>query len=152
MLSTHCFKSLRPTNFIGLGLAAALVLGSASVSLAGAGLTTAVDKLYEDPASAATVVATIPAGSKVGILWCGMQKKWCLVSFHAQQGFVSFTSLQLVGGHLAGGAPGAGNGSTSGPPATVAAGNMPPLSVVTGSGETYIGTSPVKNLVTTIGH
>ena len=68
---------------------------------AGAAVTTGALKLLDGPVAGAALVTTLPKDARVGVLWCGMQKKWCLVSFHAKQGFVDATALQLIGGAVA---------------------------------------------------
>ena len=149
MSLSHLFKPFRSNNFLGLGVSSFLVLASTSMVMAGAGITTGADKLYEGPVSGAAVIATIPAGSKVGILWCGMQQKWCLVNFHAAQGFVSFSSLELVGGTRAGvdaastraggSAAGTSSSSASSPgPVATSGSTLPPMSV-TGPSMAYVG-------------
>ena len=82
---------------------AALVgaLAIASDANAGAALTTGAIKLLDGPIRGSALVATLPVNTRVGVLWCGMQKQWCLVSFHAKQGFVSANDLQLIGGAIA---------------------------------------------------
>jgi len=145
--------SRRSMRVLGVGVTSLLILASTSIAMAGAGLTTSSDKLFEGPVAGAAVLATIPAGSKVGILWCGMQQKWCLVNFHATQGFVSFSSLELIGGKAAGGDAGAGGASATGVPVSIAGSTLPPMTVVTGTGMAYDGGSKgAANLVTTIKH
>jgi hypothetical protein len=79
---------------------ALLALSGSGAFAAGATTTSAV-KLLDGPLKNAVSIATVPSGSRVGVLWCGMRDKLCLVSFHNKAGFVGLGSLQNLEGHSA---------------------------------------------------
>ena len=88
-----------PAIFAVAALLGALTI--ASDANAAAAVTTGAIKLLDGPIRGSALVTTLPANTRVGVLWCGMQKQWCLVSFHAKQGFVNAGDLQLIGGAVA---------------------------------------------------
>ena len=50
--------------------------------------------LHSGPGSKFMTVGDVGANSKVGVLWCGgADFNWCLVQFHAKQGWVSLNDL-----------------------------------------------------------
>jgi hypothetical protein len=144
---------------IAAAVVAVTIVGSASGAFAGAALTTAPTTLYDGPVTGAAIVATVAPGARLGVLWCGMHGQWCLVTYHAKQGFVVPTSLKQIGGQVAVGAladsaPGGNGASTGGPLSSTG----PAMHVVTGAGSIGLGpsspggTKPVANLITTIRH
>lgn len=100
--------------------AVAALLGTlalASNANAGAAVTTGAIKLLDGPVHGSALISTLPANTRVGVLWCGMQKQWCLVSFHAKRGFVNAGDLQLIGGAIAEANDSSGNANGKGNPA-----------------------------------
>jgi hypothetical protein len=143
-------------KIIAAAAVAAIMLGTGSAAFAGAALTTATTKLYDGPVAGAAVVATVAPGARLGVLWCGMHGEWCLVTYHARQGFASPAALKLIGGQLAVGSittegPGGNDADGIGP----ASGVTPPH-LVMGAGSVTLGPSapggskPVANISTTM--
>jgi uncharacterized protein YraI len=134
---------------------AAIVLGTGPAAFAGAALTTATTRLYDGPVAGAEIVATVAPGARIGVLWCGMHGKWCLVTYHARQGFASSAALKLIGGQALVGTTavtGAGGNGTDG--SGPVSGTTPPH-VVMGAGSLTLGPSspggskPVANISAT---
>lgn len=127
-------------------IAAALVLaGTASSAFAGAALTTQSVTLYDGPVAGAAVVATVAPNARVGVLWCGMHGQWCLVTYHARQGFASPAALKQIGGQLAvGTATNSGSSGGNAPGVAGPGGNGPDgsgtgLHLVAGAGTLSLG-------------
>ena len=54
--------------------------------------------LHSGPGSKFMTVGDVGANSKVGVLWCGgADFNWCLIQFHAKQGWVSLNDLTGFG-------------------------------------------------------
>ena len=103
-------------KYSAAAFAALALIATIPAANAAAALTTASIKLFDGPVAGAELVTTLPANTKVGVLWCGMKQQWCLVSFHAKQGFVTADGLKLVAGKLADESGPGGNSQDPGKP------------------------------------
>ena len=74
-----------------------LSIFSAGATLAASAIATGPTRLVDGPLPGALLVAAVPAGARVGVLWCGQRVDLCLVSFHGKSGFTSLENLHLVG-------------------------------------------------------
>ena len=79
-----------------LTLAAAIVPAVAGNAFAIGALTTHTIKLVDGPTKGAAKVIDVPAGVHVVVLWCGLNARLCLVSFHGKGGFTSLDGLQPI--------------------------------------------------------
>ena len=72
----------------------ALLTSAASASQA---VTLSKVSLLANPVAGSAGLATIEQGSKVGVVWCGDSIGFCIIQFHAKQGFVAIADLELIG-------------------------------------------------------
>ena len=94
MLSNHL--RVLPPALLATILAIAIVPATAGTAFAIGAITNHTIKLVDGPTKSAAKVGEVPAGVHVVVLWCGLNAKLCLVSFHGKGGFTSLDGLQLL--------------------------------------------------------